>query len=205
MRHIKMLSMATVAAIAAMAIVGAASASAGTIHSCAGSGTTKSPCGAGLAPFSGKRTLHLLGLFTFSTGLLNVQCKKAERKDEITNSGTTTENAQGKVTEMSWSECSSAGCGEATVAPLGLGSFEATSTKTEVIKGAGAKFTTCGVTCEYKAAEATVTIKGGEEATATLSEVPLEKVGGSFLCSSTATWSGHLDLLPQHFGYSVLI
>lgn len=197
--------LAVAAALAAMAMAGASSASAGPVHSCAGSGTPKSPCGAGLAPYTGPRTLHVLGLFTFSTSLLTVECEAAENNGKVTSSGTATENAKGAIEKASWAGCSSS-CGSATVAPTGLPwSFEATGTETEVVKGVGAKFTTCGMTCEYKATEAQLEVLGGKEAAAVLNEVPLEKVGGGLLCPSTATWGGYLDLLPSHYGYSVLI
>lgn len=205
MKPIKMLILTTVASIAATAFLGAGMASAAGVHSCAGSEETVSPCGPGLAPFTGERTYHILGPFVFASTFTTVECASGEATGKITSSGTKTENAKGKIEKISWSKCSST-CGAATVAPINLPwSFEAIDAKTEVIKGVAAEYTTCGQTCKYEATEMKVNVAGGEKATATLSEVPLKKIGGGALCSATATWTAVADLLPQHFAYTVLI
>jgi hypothetical protein len=204
MKSIKLFSLVVVATIATAALAAAGTASAAGVHSCYGPKETESPCGEGLALFTGERTYHIL-TSTFASSFATVTCAKGEEVGKMTSSGSKTENANGKIEKVSLSECSSL-CGTATMAAFKLPwSYEAVNTEAEVMKAAGIEYTTCGETCKYEAAEMKVKIAGGKEATAELAEVPFKRVGGGLLCSSSATWKAVSDLLPQHFAYTVLI
>jgi hypothetical protein len=205
MKPIRMFGLTTIAAVAMMAFAGTGTASASGLDACAGvEEGEKGICALGLKLYTGPRVYHILA-FAFASTLTTIECKTAEASGEVTDSGVIAKNAYGKIDKMSIKECSSS-CGAATVTPTNLPwKFEATSTKTEVIKGVGGEFTTCGQTCKYEAAETTAEFAGGTKATETLNKVSLKKVSGGAFCPSTATWFSIADLLPEHFTYAVLI
>lgn len=204
MRLIKMLGLAMVAMIAVTAFIGAGSASAakhtficGLVGDLGVGPEEVSPCGLGLGLVTHLKLL-LLGEATLTSGFVTVKCKKSEMELKITETGSGGGNVKGEAVAVSWSECSS-GCGSATAQATKLPWAGEIPSETQlIVKGAAGKFTTCGVTCEYEAEKAEIKLEPGLEAMITATKVPLKKIAGSGLCSSTATWSGLYDTDPKH-------
>jgi hypothetical protein len=190
MRNMKILGLGMLAALAAMAFLGAGTASATKLCS-----VNTSPCPAGNTYGKGTAIKAQLVAGTNSTmasGFVNISCS------ESTISGkTTSEGGAGAVTgtisSVTWKGCTS-GLGACTASALNTPwSAEVTGSGgngTMSISGAGGKFTCGGVTCEYAASKASVSVSGGNPATIKASSISFSKIGGGFLCSSTASWSG---------------
>lgn len=190
MRNMKILGLGLLAAMAAMAFMGAGTASATKLCS-----VNTSPCPAGNTYGKGtaiKAQLVAGASSTMTSGFVNISCS------ESTISGkTTSEGGAGAVTgtisSVTWKGCTS-GLGACTASALNTPwSAEVTGSGgngTMSISGAGGKFTCGGVTCEYAASKASVSVSGGNPATIKASNISFSKIGGGFLCSSTASWSG---------------
>lgn len=190
MRNMKILGLGLLAALAAMAFLGAGTASATKLCS-----VNTSPCPAGNTYGKGtaiKAQLVAGTTSTMTSGFVNISCT------ESTISGkTTSEGGAGAVTgtisSVTWKGCTS-GLGACTASALNTPwSAEVTGSGgngTMSISGAGGKFTCGGVTCEYSASKASVSVSGGNPATIKASNISFSKIGGGFLCSSTAAWSG---------------
>jgi hypothetical protein len=65
---------------------------------------------------------------------------------------------------------------------------------TLTVQHPGAKFTCGGTTCEYEASKASISVSGGSPAKAKASSISFTKIGGGFLCSGTASWSGEYEV-----------
>lgn len=190
MKNMKILGLGLLAALAAMAFLGAGTASATKLCS-----VNTSPCPAGNTYGKGtaiKAQLVAGTTSTMASGFVNISCT------ESTISGkTTSEGGAGAVTgtisSVTWKGCTS-GLGACTASALNTPwSAEVTGSGgngTMSISGAGGKFTCGGVTCEYAASKASVSVSGGNPATIKASNISFSKTGGGFLCSSTASWSG---------------
>lgn len=190
MRNIKILGLCLLAALAAMAFVGAGTASATKLCS-----VNTSPCPAGNTYAKGtaiKAQLVPGGTSTMSSGFVNITCT------ESTISGKTTSDGgagavTGSISSVTWKNCTS-GLGACTASALNTPwSAEVTGSGgngTMTISGAGGKFTCGGTTCEYSSSKASVSVSGGNPATIKASNISFSKIGGGFLCSSTASWSG---------------
>jgi hypothetical protein len=195
MKHMKMLGLCLVAAMALMALVGAGTASATKLCK-----ENKTPCPAGSTITSGTAIKGQLVAGTeavFTTSLLTVKCPESTIEGKTTNAGGGAGvNVKGEITAVSWKNCKS-GSTACTTTALGLPwlsevSGSAGSGTMTVSKVAG-KFT-CSVTCEYEAASAATSVTGGSPANVKASSVSFKKIGGSFLCPSTATWSSEYEI-----------
>lgn len=201
MRPIKMLGLAAIVALAATALLEVGSATASTIV-CT-EGATTSPCPAGTAPYTGLITGSSVGKGIFTYSVMTVECGKSQLMGEITNAGSATENAKGKITELTWAECSSSLCGATTIAasnlPWGF-EIEATGENSGVltISNATYKLVECGNTCEFEAEKAGLAMTGGKEATLAASEVLWTQIGGSTFCLDFRRWTAKYSLEPKH-------
>lgn len=195
MRNMKMLGLSLLAAMAAMAAIGAGTASATKL--CA---VNSAPCPAGDTYGKGtsiKAQLVAGTTSTMASGFVTINCTDSSISGKTTSAGGGTGVAvTGEISSVSWKNCTS-NLGSCTASSL------FTPWKAEVtgsggngtmsVSNAGGKFTCGGVTCEYKASKASVSVSGGSPATIKASNVSFSKVGGSFLCSSTASWSGEYE------------
>lgn len=190
MRNMKILGLCLLAAMAAMAFMGAGTASATKLCS-----VNTSPCPAGNTYGKGTAIKAQLVAGTNSTmasGFVNISCSESTISGKTTNEGGAGA-VTGTISSVTWKGCTS-GLGACTASALNTPwSAEVTGSGgngTMSISGAGGKFTCGGTTCEYSASKASVSVSGGNPATIKASSISFSKIGGGFLCSSTASWSG---------------
>jgi hypothetical protein len=193
MKYLKMLGLVAVLAMATMAF-GAGTASATKLCS-----VDTSPCPAGNTYGKGtaiKTQLVPGASSTMSSGFVNITCSESTMSGKTTSEGGSGA-VLGEISSATWKGCTSS-----------LGSCTASSLKTpwpaEVtgsggngtlsVQHPGAKFTCGGTTCEYEASKASLSVTGGNPAKAKASNISLSKIGGGFLCSSTASWSGEYEV-----------
>jgi len=190
MRNIKMLGLGLLAAMAAMAAIGAGTASATKLCS-----VNTSPCPAGNTYGKGtaiKAQLVAGTKSTMSSGFVNITCTESTISGKTTSEGGVGA-VTGEITSVTWKNCTS-GLGACTASALNTPWPAEVSgsggSGTMTISGAGGKFTCGGTTCEYSSSKASVSVSGGNPATIKASSISFSKIGGGFLCSSTASWSG---------------
>jgi hypothetical protein len=190
MRNIKMLGLGLLAAMAAMAFLGAGTASATKLCS-----VNTSPCPAGSTYGKGtaiKAQLVAGTTSTMSSGFVNITCTESTISGKTTSEGGAGA-VKGEITSVTWKNCTS-GLGACTASALNTPwPAEVTGSGgngTMSISGAGGKFTCGGTTCEYSTSKSSVSVSGGNPATIKASNISFSKIGGGFLCSSTASWSG---------------
>ncbi|HET7417883.1 MAG TPA: hypothetical protein VFJ61_09695 [Solirubrobacterales bacterium] len=193
MKYLKVAGLCLAVAAATMAL-GAGTASATKLCS-----VNTSPCPTGNT--YGKGTAIKTQLVpgtksTMSSGFVTVTCT------ESTMSGkTTSEGGAGAVTgsigTVTWKNCTS-GLGSCTASALNTPwPAEVTGSGgngTMTVSKPGGKFTCGGTTCEYEGSKASVSVSGGNPARAKASNVSFSKIGGSFLCSSTASWTAEYEV-----------
>lgn len=194
MKYLKMLSLCVVAAIAAMAVIGAGTASATKLCS-----INSSPCPAGNTYGKGTaiKTQLVPGTSSvMSSGFVTITCTENTMSGKTTNEGGAGA-VTGEISSVAWKNCTS-----------NLGSCTASSLKTPwpaevtgsggngtlTVQHPGGKFTCGGTTCEYEGSKASVSVTGGNPAHAKASNISFSKIGGSFLCSSTASWSAEFEV-----------
>lgn len=193
MKYLKMLGPVAVLAMATMAF-GAGTASATKLCS-----VNTSPCPAGNTYGKGtaiKTQLVTGTTSTMSSGFVNVTCTESTMSGKTTSEGGSGA-VTGEISSATWKGCTSS-----------LGSCTASALKTPwaaevtgsggngtlAVQHPGAKFTCGGTTCEYEASKASLSVTGGNPAKAKASSISLSKIGGGFLCSSTASWSGEYEV-----------
>lgn len=195
MKNIKLFGLCLCCALAAFAAMGAGSASATKLCS-----VNTSPCPAGNT--YGKGTAIKAQLLpgttsTMASGFVTIQCSDSSMSGKTTSAGGGSGVAvSGEISSVSWKNCTS-NLGSCTASSL-FTPWKAEVTGsggsgTMTVSNAGGKFTCGGTTCEYKASKASVSVSGGSPATIKASSVSFSKVGGGFLCSSTASWSGQYE------------
>lgn len=194
MKHMKTLNLCLVAAIAAMAVIGAGTASATKLCS-----INSSPCPAGNTYGKGTaiKTQLVPGTSSvMSSGFVTITCTENTMSGKTTNEGGSGA-VTGEISSVAWKNCTS-----------NLGSCTASSLKTPwpaevtgsggngtlTVQHPGGKFTCGGTTCEYEGSKASVSVTGGNPAKAKASNISFNKIGGSFLCSSTASWTAEFEV-----------
>lgn len=189
-KNMKIMGLCLLGAIAAMAFLGAGTASATKLCS-----INTSPCPAGNTYGKGtaiKAQLVAGTKSTMTSGFVNISCTESTISGKTTNEGGAGA-VTGSISSVTWKGCTS-GLGACTASALNTPwPAEVTGSGgngTMSISGAGGKFTCGGTTCEYSASKASVSVSGGNPATIKASNISFSKVGGGFLCSSTASWSG---------------
>lgn len=190
MKSMKTFGLLVIGAMAAMAFIGAGTASATKLCS-----VNTSPCPAGNTYGSGtaiKAQLVPGTTSTMSSGFVNITCTESTISGKTTSSGGAGA-VTGSISSVTWKGCTSA-LGSCTTSALNTPwPAEVTGSGgngTMSISGAGGKFTCGGTTCEYSTSKASVSVSGGNPATIKASNISFSKIGGGFLCSSTASWSG---------------
>lgn len=125
----------------------------------------------------------------FNIGFTTAKCTESQLNDKVENPGSESEAVSGPITTLSFGGCS------CTVSTLKNGSLEVSYTSggngTLIGKSSEVKMVCSGISCTYGTASTGTTLGkvfGGSPATLAV-EALLPKVGGSFLCPSTATFS----------------
>ena len=194
MKNMKMLGLGLLAALAALAAIGAATASATVLCS-----VNSSPCPAGNVYGKGtsiKAQLVAGTNSTMSSGFVTINCSSSSINGKTTSAGGSGVAVTGEITSVTWKNCTSnlGSCtASALFTPWAAEVTGSGGSGTMTVSNAGGKFTCGGTTCEYKASKASVSVSGGNPATIKASGVSFSKVGGGFLCSSTASWSGQYE------------
>jgi hypothetical protein len=195
MKHIKVLGLCLLGALAAMALMGAGTASATKLCS-----ENKSPCPAGSTVKTGAAIKGQLVAGTkavFVTSFLTVECTESTIDGKTTSEGGAGVSVKGEITAVAWKNCKSNGGGACTTSALSLPWLtEVTGSGgsgTMTVSNAVGKFT-CGITCEYEAKTAAVSATGGNPALIKANKVSFSKKGGSFFCPATATWSSEYEI-----------
>jgi hypothetical protein len=206
MKHLKMLGLAALAALALTAVLGVGSASAKTC-SLAGAGAE---CGAGHGKvYTGAITAKLAtGNAELQSGFINVACPASHLAGKITNGETGTGTIESLTFGPGCKANTGQSCTATTTATAGapwhavVVPTAGTTNGTMKVKPVKGTFTCSAsgffphVTCNYEATEVgaagEIVINGGAPASVVAAKVPLKKGAGSGAsCSETATWSGH--------------
>jgi len=191
MKHIKMMGLAIVAALALTAIAGAATASASAVL-CS---TNTDPC-TGTKYGSGTKISAQLKSgthATLTTSTTNVTCTKS-----TVAGSTNTAEGHGEISTFSFSGCTTSSGTACTVKAVNLnytatanpsGGGNGTLTVSPGPKGGnpGASVE-CGalINCTFTVSSITLGVTGGNPATIVANNEPLERTGG--FCPSTANW-----------------
>ncbi|HEX5592398.1 MAG TPA: hypothetical protein VFX35_03510 [Solirubrobacterales bacterium] len=193
MKNMKMLGLCLALAVAVMAF-GAGTASATKLCS-----VNTSPCPAGNTYGKGTsiKTQLVAGTKSvMSSGFVTITCTESTMSGKTTNEGGAGA-VTGEISSVTWKSCTS-GLGACTTSALKTPwSAEITGSGgngTMNVKGAAGKFTCGGTTCEYEASKVSLSVSGGNPAKAKASNVSFTKIGGGFLCSSTASWTSEYEV-----------
>lgn len=193
MRYIKMFGLCLALAAVTMAL-GAGTASATKLCS-----VNSSPCPAGNTYGKGTaiKTQLVAGTKSvMSSGFVTITCSESTMSGKTTTAGGSGA-VLGEISSVTWKSCTSS-LGSCTTSALNTPwPAEVTGSGgngTMTVSKPGGKFTCGGTTCEYEGSKASVSISGGNPARAKASNVSFSKIGGSFLCSSTASWSAEYEV-----------
>lgn len=195
MKHVKVLGLCLVVALAAMAVMGVGTASATKLCS-----VNTAPCPAESTYGKGtsiKAQLVAGTKSTMASGFTTVTCTESTMSGKTTSAGGGAGVAvTGEISSVTWKSCTS-GLGSCTASALNTPwSAEVTGSGgsgTMSVTKAGGKFTCGGVTCEYEASKASVSVTGGNPARIKAASVSFSKIGGSIFCSSTASWTSEYE------------
>jgi hypothetical protein len=193
MKHLKMLGLTLLAALAAMALMGVGTASATRLCP-----ENKSPCAAPYKKGTSIKAQLVKGTKSVvSSGFVTVECTESTMSGKTTSDGGAGVPVLGEITSVTWKNCQTTSGSSCTASALGTpwpvqvnGSG---GSGTMTVSGAAGKFS-CAVTCEYEAKTASVAANGGNPARIKASSVGFSRIGGSFLCSSSATWSAEYEV-----------
>jgi hypothetical protein len=196
MKKMRMLGLCVVAAMAAMALIGAGTASATKLCS-----ENTSPCPAGNTYGKGTSIKAQLVAGTksvMSSGFVTIECSESTMSGKTTSAGGGAGvPVTGEITSVTWKSCKTSSGSSCTASSLGTPWPAEVSgsggSGTMTVSNAGGKFT-CTVTCEYSTKSASVSVTGGNPAIIKANSVGFSKIGGSFLCSSSASWSGTYEV-----------
>jgi hypothetical protein len=195
MKHLKMLSICLGAALVLMALVGAGTASATRLCS-----ENKSPCPAGSIYKKGtsiKANLVPGTKSVMTSGFVTIECSSSTMNGKTTSDGGAGVAVKGEITSVTWKNCQTSGGSSCTASALGtpwpVEVSGSGGNGTMTVSGAAGKFT-CSVTCEYEAKSASVSATGGNPAKIKASNVSFSRIGGSFFCSSSASWTSEYEV-----------
>lgn len=193
MKYLKMVGLCLVASAALMAF-GAGTASATKLCS-----VNTSPCPAGNTYGKGTaiKTQLVSGTKSvMSSGFVTITCSESTMSGKTTSDGGAGA-VLGSISSVTWKSCTS-NLGSCTASALNTPwPAEVTGSGgngTMTVQKPGGKFTCGGTTCEYEGSKASVSISGGNPARAKASNVSFSKIGGSFLCSSSASWTSEYEV-----------
>jgi hypothetical protein len=185
MKHLKIIGLAAVAAAALMTFA-ASSASADVFCT-----TSSNPCGTKITTIH-EVAVHTTILATDGSSFMTCTVATVHKEIEAQGSGV---NPSGRIASLTWGPKGS-GC-NTTVDTVKNGRFELrTEGGTKAIWGSETEITLVafGVSCTYGAGAGTKigTLNTGTPATMTVNSI-INKTAGSFLCPSTAKWTGSVS------------
>jgi hypothetical protein len=194
MKHLKMLGLAAIAAMALMAF-GAGTASATTLFT----DSAKTIHYAKGTSVSGSLTTGTSAILTDGNKNELITCT------ESTVSGKTTETSGkplgGPIDQLTFNKCS----GTVVVVSKGSLSIEYTSGSNGSVSGSGSEVTVgiFGTSCTYGTGTGTKlgSITGGVEPKLNIAAVNLSKTAGGFLCPSSAGWDAEYTVTTPHALY----
>jgi hypothetical protein len=196
MKHIKMLGLCLAGALVAMALIGAGTASATRL--CA-QNTTPCPAGSTYGKGTSIKAQLVPGTTSVVTsGFVTVVCTESTMSGKTTSAGGGSGTpVLGQISSVTWKGCKTTSGSSCTASalntPWGVSVSGSGGNGTMTVSGAAGKFT-CSVTCEYEAKTASVSASGGNPARIKASNVSFSRIGGSFLCSSSASWSAEYEV-----------
>lgn len=187
----KYIKICTSTALLSLALLAAVTSGSAVAKNCSTAGTGAA-CGAGHGNvYTGAGKATALNT-TLTSGFITVTCTESHITFEVIFPpgifvvGIHTTNCH----DSSGNACTASASASSTNKWEGSTTATGSGNGTATISNVTGQFTCSGVTCKYKKASATTTVDGGEPAKIT-ANVSLEKdEGSSFLCSSTATWTG---------------
>lgn len=203
MKHVKMLGLAAVAAMALMAVVGAGTASATELCS-----TNTSPCTGTMYPSGTKIESKLKAGATalLTNNITNVTCKKSTVTGSTTSTGSSTETVLGTISALTFTECTNSFGENCTASAINL-PYKGEIHTTEAASNGNGKLTVsssgkgnpgatvvCGalINCTFTTALATLHVAGGNPAVATASKISLLRSGG--FCPKEAFWDAEYEV-----------
>jgi hypothetical protein len=185
--------------LAIMAFAGASSASAAKTVECK---VNESPCSAAQR-WPANTEVAVEGTSNLVSGFVNISCATHMVAKNTAESG---EPLPGQIVSVEWTGCTSnlGSCSASALNTPWSGTIAATGggNGTLTVNKPKGKFTCAGTTCEYEASSATATLEGGNPFKVKATNISLTKVGGGFLCSGTATWSGTFTGIASYNGKS---
>lgn len=193
MRHLKMLGLAVVAAVALIAMIGPSSVSATVL--CKTTPVSNS-CPSG-SDYPAETTIDLSveGTIHWVAGFIDDTCTKGTAKGKTSNTGSATATVSGPIEALTFEECT---CSTTTISKGSLEIHWISGSHNGTLTGKSSEWTTncSGVTCTYGTAangtdlgKVTSSATGSSAATVDI-EATLPKLAGSFLCPSTEAWNG---------------
>lgn len=200
MRHLKMLGLAAVAALAVMALVGAGSASASVLCKVKPSAENKCPAGETLpkgTAIEGTSSHAEL----VNTGKPNVLCEASSVGGTTTSAGSSKENVKGSITTLTFTKCktTSGTIVSCTVNAQGLPYSAEVLSSAVVGNGTmnvskGKASVSCGfgiLQCVFGAPSLSLAVTGGNPAMVVANEatMTLEKESGFEECPSSSNWN----------------
>jgi len=193
MKHTKMLGLCLIGALAAMALIGTGTASATVLCP-----ENKSPCPAPYKKGTAIKAQLVSGTKSVMTsGFVTIECTDSTMSGKTTSGGGPGAPVLGEITSVTWKNCKTTSGSSCTASalktPWGVSVSGSGGSGTMTVTGAAGKFT-CSVTCEYEAKTASVSANGGSPAKIKASSVSFSRIGGSFLCSSSASWSAEYEV-----------
>lgn len=196
MTHLKMLGLCLLGALALTALIGPGTASATKLCS-----VNTAPCPAGNTYGKGTAIKAQLVPGTksvVSSGFVTVECTESTMSGKTTSAGGGSGVAVlGQISSVTWKNCKTTSGSSCTASalntPWGVEVNGSGGSGTMSVSGAAGKFS-CAVTCEYEAKTASVSANGGNPATIKAAGVGFSRIGGSFLCSSSASWSAEYEV-----------
>lgn len=203
MKHLKILGLAVVAAMALAAFAGASTASATELCS-----TNTSPCTG--TKYGSGTTVHTVlkssTVATLTNPITNVTCTESTTHGTTTNAGGKGVAVTGKITTFTFGGCKTSGGTPCTVTSVNVGtgynaSIAATgggngtlTVTSSNVGNPGAKVE-CGIliNCTFTTASAALGVTGGNPAIAKANAIPLLRAGG--FCPSEAKWDAEYEVL----------
>jgi len=193
MKQLKLLGLCLCGVLAAMALMGAGTASATVLCP-----ENKSPCSAPYKKGTSIKAQLVKGTKSVMTsGFVTIECTESTMSGKTTSAGGAGQPVLGEITSVTWKNCKTTSGSSCTASALKTPWLaEVTGSGgngTMTISGAAGKFT-CAVTCEYEAKTASVSALGGSPARIKATNVSFSRIGGSFLCSSSASWNSEYEI-----------
>lgn len=184
MKHLKILGLGVVAAIALMAFAGTALATIAT-----------SPAGTQL-PKGTMVKASLVGNAKLQGAFVTIECKQASGEGVITDAGSSTETLKGEIFVGSFSECNyPVHVRKTGTSEVHTEGASANGNGTMTSSGAEVELTTSVGACIFTTSNTHLgKVVGGSPASLEINSAKIPRTGGSFLCGSSGTFTSKLTV-----------